>query len=349
MRQGGAAARTMLIQAAANEWKVPASECSRVQRRSSHPSGKTTTYGKVAEAAAKLELPKDIKLKDPKDWKIAGKPLKRLDTADKVIGKQVYGIDVKLPGMLNATIKACPVFGGKVKSYDAAKVEKMPGVKKVVQVADNAVAVVADTFWHAKTALDALPIVWDTVGNEKHNSATIAKFLEEGLDAEQAFVGNQNGDVKAAIAGAAKKVEAVYSYPYQNHAPMEPMNATALYTADKCEVWCGTQTVKGRWREATIEARQCRRQVRRAQGHARRRLRPARPQRLRDPGGADRQADARHAGQAAVDPRRGHAARLLPSGHAMQDGRRVRQGQQPDRCTCASPGSRSCRRCWRRA
>ncbi len=128
-----------------------------------------------------------------------------------------------------------------MKSYDAAKIEKMPGVKKVVQVDDSSMAVVADTFWQAKTALDALPIVWDTVGNEKHNSATIAKFIEEGLTAEKTFVGNKNGDVQAAIAGAAKKVEAVYSYPYQNHAPMEPMNATALYTADKCEVWCGTQ------------------------------------------------------------------------------------------------------------
>ena len=245
VREGGAAARMMLIQAAANEWKVPASECTASNSTIKHSSGKTVTYGKVAEAASKLDVPKDVKLKDPKDWKIAGKPLKRLDTADKVVGKMEYGIDVKLPGMLNASIKACPVFGGKVKSFDAAKVEKMPGVKKVVQVADNAVAVVADTFWHAKTALDALPIVWDTVGNEKVSSATIAKFLEEGLTAEQAFVGNKNGDIKAAIADAAKKVEAVYSYPYQNHATMEPMNATALYTADKCEVWCGTQDGEG--------------------------------------------------------------------------------------------------------
>jgi isoquinoline 1-oxidoreductase beta subunit len=242
VREGGAAARTMLIQAAANEWKVPASECSASNSVITHKaSGRTTTYGKVAEAAAKLEVPKNVPLKGPKDWKIAGKPLKRLDTAPKVVGQMTYGIDVKLPGMLNASIKQCPVFGGKVKSYDAAKVEKMPGVKKVVQVGDNAVAVVADTFWHAKTALDALPIQWDTVGNEKWNSARIAEFLKEGLDAEQAFVGNKNGDIKQAIATAAKKVEAVYAYPYQNHAPMEPMNATALYTPDKCEVWCGTQ------------------------------------------------------------------------------------------------------------
>ena len=239
VRKGGAAARVMLIQAAANEWKVPASECSAANSVITHkPSGKTTTYGKVAEAAAKLEPPKDVKLKDPKDWKIAGKRVKRLDTVDKINGKTIYGIDVKLPGMLNAAIKDCPVFGGKLKSFDEAKVTGMPGVKKVVQVGDTAVAVVADTWWHAKTALDALPIVWDEGENAKVSSASIAKWLAEGLDAEPAFVGNQNGDVKAAIAGAAKKVEAVYGYPYQNHAPMEPMNATALYTPDKCEVWC---------------------------------------------------------------------------------------------------------------
>lgn len=243
VRKGGATARVMLIQAAANEWKVPASECTAANSVITHtPSGKTTTYGKVVEAAARLEPPADVKLKDPKDWKIAGKGLKRLDTADKTTGTTVYGIDIKLPGMLNAAIKDCPVFGGKLKSYDEAKITGMKGVKKVVQVNDHAVAVVADTWWHAKTALEALPIVWDEGANAKVSSATIAAWLAEGLDdSQQAFVGNQNGDVKAAIAGAAKKVEAVYNYPYQNHATMEPLNATALYTADRCEVWCGTQ------------------------------------------------------------------------------------------------------------
>ena len=233
----------MLIQAAANEWKVPASECTAANSVITHtPSGRTTTYGKVVEAAAKLEPPADVKLKDPKDWKIAGKGVKRLDTVDKTTGKMIYGIDVKLPGMLNAAIKDCPVFGGKLKSYDEAKIAGMKGVKKVVKVGDSAVAVVADTWWHAKTALDALPIVWDEGENAKVSSESIAKWLAEGLDnAQPAYVGNQNGDAKAAIAGAAKKVEAVYNYPYQNHATMEPLNATALYTSDKCEVWCGTQ------------------------------------------------------------------------------------------------------------
>ncbi|WP_036025991.1 xanthine dehydrogenase family protein molybdopterin-binding subunit, partial [Bradyrhizobium yuanmingense] len=243
VRKGGATARVMLIQAAADAWKVPASECRAQNSVITHtPSGRTTTYGKVAEAAAKLTPPADVKLKDPKDWKLIGKGVNRLDTVDKTTGAMIYGVDVKLPGMLNAAIKDCPVFGGKLKSFDEAKIANMKGVKKVVRVGDTAVAVVADTWWHAKTALEALPIVWDEGDNAKVSSESIAKWLAEGLDnAQPAYVGNKNGDAKAAIAGAAKKVEAVYSYPYQNHATMEPMNATALYTADRCEVWCGTQ------------------------------------------------------------------------------------------------------------
>jgi isoquinoline 1-oxidoreductase subunit beta len=242
VRKGGAAARMMLIQAAANEWKVPAGECSASDSVITHKtSGRTTTFGKVAEAAAKLEPPKDVPLKDPKNWKIAGKGVKRLDTAGKVNGKLAYGIDLKLPGMLNAAIKDCPVFGGKVKSFDAAKVMSMPGVKKVVQVGDTGVAVIAEKWWQAKTALDALPIVWDEGPNAKVSSASIAEFLKAGLDADQAFIGNQNGNIDTALSEAAKKIDAVYGYPYQNHACMEPMNATAFYTDDLCEVWGPTQ------------------------------------------------------------------------------------------------------------
>ncbi|MET4606349.1 isoquinoline 1-oxidoreductase beta subunit [Bradyrhizobium sp. JR4.1] len=255
VRKGGATARVMLIQAAAEAWNVPASECTAANSVITHtPSGKTTTYGKVAEAAAKLTPPADVKLKDPKDWKLIGKGVKRLDTAEKTTGTMIYGIDVKLPGMLNAAIKDCPVFGGKLKSYDEAKITDMKGVKKVIKVGDTAVAVVADTWWQAKTALEALPIVWDEGDNAKVSSESIAKWLAEGLANDQpAYVGNKNGDAKAAIAGAAKKIEAVYSYPYQNHATMEPMNATALYTADKCEVWCGTQNGEAAF-AATLEA-----------------------------------------------------------------------------------------------
>ena len=242
VRKGGAAARIMLIQAAANEWNVPASECRAENSVITHQaSGRSTTYGKVAEAASKLEAPKDVALKDPKDWTIAGKPLKRLDTAPKTNGTQIYGLDIKLPGMLVASIKESPLLNGKVKSFDASKAEGKPGVRKVVQVGENAVAVIGDTFYQTKTALAGMPIEWDGGDNLKVSSDTIAAMLKEGLGAEQAFVGNKAGDVAAAIAGAAKVVEAVYSYPYQSHATMEPMNATALYTTEKCEVWCPTQ------------------------------------------------------------------------------------------------------------
>src|SRR5687768_14735087 len=236
VRMGGATARDMLVRAAAGQWDVPAAQCKAEKSVITHiPSGRTTTYGKVAEAAAKLQPAKDIKLNDPKDWKVAGKSVKRLDTLDKVTGKQVYGFDLKLPGMLNAAIKECPVFGGKLKGFDAGRVTGMKGVRKVVAVGDTAVAVVADTWWQAKTALDALPVQWDEGENAKVSSESIAAMLKAGLDAPQAYVGNENGDARAALAKASKKVEAVYAYPYQNHAPMEPMNATARWSAERCE------------------------------------------------------------------------------------------------------------------
>ncbi|WP_151638905.1 xanthine dehydrogenase family protein molybdopterin-binding subunit [Noviherbaspirillum aerium] len=242
VRKGGAAARMMLVQAAANQWQVPASECRAANSVITHgPSNRTTTYGKVAEAAAKLTPPADVVLKDPKDWKIAGKRLARLDTVDKTTGAQIYGMDLKLPGMLNAAIKDCPVFGGKVKRFDAAQIQGKPGVKKVVQVGDSAVAVVADTWWHAKTALDALTIEWDEGPNAKASSAGVAEMLKAGLTANDAVVGNQNGDVRTALASAARRMEAVYSYPHQNHATMETMNATAKWTPERCEVWTPTQ------------------------------------------------------------------------------------------------------------
>ncbi|MFN4308992.1 MAG: molybdopterin cofactor-binding domain-containing protein [Ferrovibrio sp.] len=242
VRKGGAAARIMLVQAAAEQWKVPAGECSAANSVITHrPTGRTVSYGKVADAAARLTPPADVPLKDPKDWKIAGKPLKRLDTAEKLTGKQVYGVDLQLPGMLNAAIKDCPVFGGKVKSFDAAGTMKKPGVKKVVQVGDTAVAVVADTWWRAKSALDAMAIEWDNGPNAAASSASIAAMLKEGLDAKEAAVGNKVGDVEAALNAAARKITATYSYPFQNHATMEPMNATAKWTPERCEVWTPTQ------------------------------------------------------------------------------------------------------------
>ena len=242
VRKGGAAARMMLVQAAANEWQVAASDCSVANGVIRHAaSGRTLTYGKVAGAAGLLTPPKDIPLKDPSTWKIAGKSMKRLDTADKLTGRLVYGIDLQLPGMLNAAIRDCPVFGGKLVSFDAARVSSMPGVKAVLRVDASTVAVVAVTWWQAKTALDALPIVWDEGQHAKASSAGFAEILKAGLDAPDAFVGNKVGDAAAAIAGAARRVEAVYAYPHQNHATMEPMNATVRFTPERCEVWTPTQ------------------------------------------------------------------------------------------------------------
>ncbi len=243
VRKGGAVARQMLLEAASDYWKVPIEECHAANSVITHlPSGRTTTYGKVAAAAAKAFPPEDVELKAPKDWKLIGKPVKRLDTDDKLNGKQIFAADLKLPGMLNAAIKACPVFGGKLKSFDAAKVNKMPGVHKVVRVNDDAVAVVAETWWQAKTALDALPITWDKGPNTKVSSASIEKMLVAGLTSDKhVFVGNKRGDVKHALKGSVKTVEATYSYPFQAHTCMEPMNATARWTKDRCEVWCPTQ------------------------------------------------------------------------------------------------------------
>jgi isoquinoline 1-oxidoreductase beta subunit len=242
VREGGAVAREMLREAAAEAWDVPAEECTAAASVITHePTGRTTTYGKVAAAAARLVPPLEVELKDPKDWKLIGKPVTRLDTRDKLTGKQVFGADLQLPGVLNAAIKACPVFGGTLAGFDADAVRNMPGVRAVLRVGDDAVAVVAATWWQAKTALDALPITWDEGPNAGLSSDAIDEMMEEGLTAEDAFVGNQAGDVETALAGAAKIVEAVYGYPYQNHATMEPMNATARWTAERCEVWCPTQ------------------------------------------------------------------------------------------------------------
>jgi isoquinoline 1-oxidoreductase subunit beta len=244
VRRGGAVARVMLLQAAADQWKVPVSELTVNDGVITHtPTGRTTTYGKVAPAAAKLTPPdpKSITLKQPKEWKVAGKPMKRLDTAPKLNGSLVYAIDLKLPGMLCAAIKDCPVFGGKLVSFDNAKIASMPGVKRAVKVNDTTVAVVADTWWHAKTALDALPIVWDEGENATRTSAQIADHLKDGLTAPDAYAMRNEGDAPKAIAAAPTKVEAVYRTPFLAHATMEPMNCTVRITADKAEAWVPTQ------------------------------------------------------------------------------------------------------------
>jgi len=247
IRRAGAAARMMMLQAAADDWKVPVGELTVSNGVVTHAgSSRSASYGKLAGAAAKLTAPdlKSIKLKSPKEWKVAGKPVKRLDTAKKLNGAEIYSIDLKLPGMLNAAVKQCPVFGGKLVSYDEAKIAGRPGFKKVVKLNDSTVAVVADTWWRAKTALDALPILWDEGQGAKASSATIAAHLKEGLTSTDAFADIDDGDAIKAIASAAKKVEAVYATPFLSHATMEPMNCTVRLTADKAEAWVPSQNAE---------------------------------------------------------------------------------------------------------
>jgi isoquinoline 1-oxidoreductase beta subunit len=242
LRKSGAAARQMLVAAAAAQWKVPAEECSAAAGVITHAKSKRRVgYGKVATAASKLEAPRDVKLKDPKDWRIAGKPLRRLEVPDKVLGKPVYAVDVQLPGMLHASIVQSPVFKGKVKSVDSAAAEKMRGVKGVVRQ-EGWVAVVADNWWRANEAAKALKIEWDEGGNGKVSSETIAALFKEGLDANGLPTARKIGDAPGALASAAKVVEAEYSSPYLSHATMEPMTATAWFKDDgTLEVWTSTQ------------------------------------------------------------------------------------------------------------
>ena len=242
VRKAGAAARVMLINAAAARWKVPAGECTVERGVITHvPSKRTLRYGAVAAEAAKLEPPKDVALRDPKDWKIAGKPMHRFDIPDKVMGKPVFGVDVVLPGMLHASIAQCPVFGGTLKSVDESVAKKMRGVKKVVRETDF-VAVVADSWWRADQALQALRIEWDAGANGNASTASIMAMLREGLADPKLPQARKVGDADTALATAAKVIEAEYSSPYLNHATMEPQTCTAwLKPEGFLEVWTSTQ------------------------------------------------------------------------------------------------------------
>ncbi|MGZ9810772.1 molybdopterin cofactor-binding domain-containing protein [Pseudoroseicyclus sp. H15] len=241
VRTGGAAARHMLLAAAAEQWGVDAAELTVSKGVITGPNGDTLTYGDVAEAAAGMEVPEEVALKDPADWTIAGQPMPRLDTLDKLDGSRIYSLDHTMEGMLNAAVIMSPVLGGVITSFDQGAVMDMPGVKNVLQLDDSTIAVVADTFWRAKVAADALPIEWDLGENANFGQEQLHAMLDDGLDAEEAFVGNQSGDVEAALADAAQVVTADYHFPWQHHATMEPMNATALMTDGACEVWTATQ------------------------------------------------------------------------------------------------------------
>jgi isoquinoline 1-oxidoreductase beta subunit len=225
LRIAGAQARVMLVQAAADNWKVDAAQCKAANGSVTGPGGKKASYGQLAAAASKLTPPKEVKLKDPSEFRYIGKPLKRLDTPGKINGKTVFGIDVKLPGMLYASLAQCPVIGGKVVSFDAAKAKSMPGVKHVLQITDG-VAVVADSWWRAKTARDTIKIQWDEGPNKTLQQADVWKTLAGAMSKPGATVKAQ-GNVAEGMKGAAKTVKATYEMPFLSHSPLEPMNFTA--------------------------------------------------------------------------------------------------------------------------
>jgi len=244
LRQAGATAREMLIAAAAQKWNVPAGECVAAASVITHTtSGRTVRFGEVASAASKLTPPKEVKLKEPKDWKRIGKSTPRLDIPNSTTGKTIYGIDVQLPGMVYAAIAQCPVFKGRLKSADASKIQGMRGVNQVVTLED-AVVVVADNWWRAQQALKALPVEWDTGPNGNATTESIREFVRSGLDDTNPAVSRREGDVDVALASAAKVIEADYFAPFLAHATMEPMNCTAWVRDGRVEVWAPTQNAE---------------------------------------------------------------------------------------------------------
>jgi isoquinoline 1-oxidoreductase beta subunit len=244
LQQAGASARARLIEAAAAEWGVSASECRAENSQVHHDgSGRSINYGAIAGHAAKIELAEEPAIKTPDQFRLLGQPTKRLDTAAKVNGTAVYGIDVRLPDMLYASVQTCSVFGGTLASYDFDAIKDRPGVHAAVEVPDG-VAVVADSFWRAKSALEAMPIEWDLGANANVSSADLRARQHEALNAD-ATLAHEQGDVEAAMADAATRVEAVYELPYLSHSTMEPMNCTAHVQANRVDVWVGTQNPEG--------------------------------------------------------------------------------------------------------
>ena len=238
-REAGAAARAMLIAAAAQQWNVDASTCITESGVVFNKKGQQLTYGHLVTAAAKLTPPEHVQLKDPKTFKLIGKPIKRLDTPEKLNGEAVFGIDVKLPGMLTAVIARPPIFGATMKSFDDSRARSMPGVKKIVAIPAG-VAVIADTFWQAKTARDTLRVEWDEGSMQNFNTSEMMHQFRERAKSPGTSV-RQDGDATAALASAAKKIAAVYEVPYLSHLMMEPLNCAVDLRADSCEVWTGSQ------------------------------------------------------------------------------------------------------------
>jgi isoquinoline 1-oxidoreductase beta subunit len=241
LRKAGATARHMLVATAAQQWGVPASECTTAKGRVTHAASKRSiTYGKLAEAAAKMEPPKDVPLKDPKTWTIVGKPLPRVDIPDIVTGRIRYGIDAQVPGMLHAAVAACPVFNGKVRTMDASKVQNRRGIVKVLNLGEF-VAVVADNYWRAKEALREVAVDWDVGQHGQLTTAAIMEHFKGGFDQPELAVARNDGNTVEALGKAGKVIEAEYYTPYLAHATMEPMVCTAWLQPDKLEIWTSTQ------------------------------------------------------------------------------------------------------------
>jgi isoquinoline 1-oxidoreductase beta subunit len=240
LRKAGASARHMLVSAAAQKWGVDASAC-RAQNSTviNTATGDKASFGSLAELASKIPVPSAVTLKDPKDFQLIGKPVKRRDTPIKVDGRAIFGIDVRVPGMLYTVIERSPVFGGKVANFDASKAKKVPGVKDVLQIS-NGVAVLADNTWSAMEGRRALSIQWDEGPLGSLTSAGITQQFTERTQHPGA-VAQKIGDAATALSGASKKVEAVYEVPFLAHAPMEPLNCVAEVRADGCDVWTSTQ------------------------------------------------------------------------------------------------------------
>jgi len=246
LRKAGAQARAMLIAEAASRWGCGVEECATKDSVVTHSaSGRALRYSQLAAAASRRPVPREVVLKRPQDWRLLGTPVAPFDTAAKVSGKPLYAIDVRLPGMLYAAVRACPTHGGKLASHDATKAMTMPGVRHVVKVGDDAVAVIADRWWQAKSALEALPITWDESRGAGLSTAAIAKGLQDGLSASDVAIGRRIGDADAALAQATRQITAEYLVPYLAHATMEPQTCTALVTADRAEVWAPTQNGEG--------------------------------------------------------------------------------------------------------
>lgn len=257
MREAGAAARHMLISAAALAMTVPREELETEDGKVVHrATGRTLSYGRLAEAAATQPPPQKsaVKLKPASAWKLIGRPLRSLGAREKVTGHTIFGTDIRLPGLLTAAIKAVPVAGGKVAAFDATEAQSMPGVRHILRVGDDAVAVIAESWWQARKALDKVVISWARAIDSGINDESIAAYLKTGLTTSDAFVGRTHGDALEALRQASQTLEAVYSAPFLHHATLEPMNATALWTPERVEVWAPTQNAEAALRVAADTA-----------------------------------------------------------------------------------------------